>query len=130
MSTSKIIIAVLIHLIIPLAGLLLYLHLRKRMKSEKLENAPNNELFILFATYGGLITVALTSLFWEWSGMASLGTFYLILGAPIVMGVIAYRNYNLRKTSKYHLWIYNLCIAYYVIAPLIIISLIKFGNIN
>jgi len=62
------------------------------MKKDNIQNKPEVELFMIFATYGGLLLVILTELFWKWSGMASLGTFYLILGAPIVMGLIFYRH--------------------------------------
>ena len=74
------------------------------MTRDKISNPPTMELFAVFATYGGLVLVVLTTFFWKWSGMASLGMFYLILGAPIVMGVIAYRQYKTRQKSKYHKW--------------------------
>jgi len=93
------------------------------MKIKNIHNRPTIELFIIFATYGGLVLVILTELFWQWSGMASLGTFYLILAAPIVMGVIVYRNWHIRTISKYHSWVNILGLTYVVIVPVITIML-------
>lgn len=117
MTTTQIISALTIHFILPLTGLLWFLRLRKQMKNENIPNAPTTELFIIFSTYGGLLLVALTTFFWLWSGMASLGTFYLILAAPIVMGIIAYRHRTTRKISKYHNWTYLSGLLYFAIAP-------------
>jgi hypothetical protein len=117
MTTKEIIIALAIHLILPLTGLLCFLQLKKRMKIENIPNAPIIEFFIVFVTYGGLLLVALTSLFWQWSGMASLGTFYLIFAAPIVMGIISYKQMQTKSTSKYHNWAFISGLSYFVIAP-------------
>ncbi len=117
MTTKEIIVAYTIHLIIPLVGLLSFLQLKNQMKRENIQNPPTTELFVVFATYGGLLLVVLTALFWQWSGMASLGLFYLILGAPIAMGFIAYSQ-KLKKTiSKFHNWTYNSGLLYFIIAP-------------
>ena len=118
--------AVTIHLVIPLSGLLVYFGLIRKMKREKVENPPTIDLFLSFATYGGLLLVTLTTLFWKWSGLASLGSFYLILGAPIVMGIIAYRNYKNRQLPKYHLWTYKAGLLYFIIAPLTLLTLMAF----
>lgn len=118
MTIKEIIIAFVIHLIVPLIGLICFLRLIKRIKDENTINAPTTELFFVFSTYGGLLLVALTTLFWQWSGMASLGTFYLILGAPFVMGFIAYRHRQTKFISKYHNWTYLSGLLYFVIAPM------------
>jgi len=128
METKKVIIALTIHLLIPLIGLFYFLRLKKRMKNENIQNAPTIELFIIFATYGGLLLVALTTLFWLWSGMASLGTFYLLLGAPIALGLIAYRLRQTRKNSKYHNWTYISGLLYFVIAPVTFLVLFLVSN--
>jgi len=126
MTSLEILSAVIIHLVVPLTGLLLYFLLVRKMKREKVDHPPIVELFLTFATYGGLLLVILTTLFWEWSGIASLGAFYLILGAPIVMGIIAYKNYKNRLLSKYHLWTYKCGIFYFVIPPVAIIMALTF----
>ncbi len=119
MTTKEILIAIIIHLIIPLIGLICFLWLNRHIKEEKITNAPTTELFLVFLTYGGLLLVMLTTLFWKWSGMASLGIFYLILVAPFIMGFIAYRHRVTRTISKYHNGIYLSGLLYFIIAPLI-----------
>lgn len=98
------------------------------MKKENIQNRPTIELVIIFATYGGLILVVLTELFWRWSGMASLGAFYLILVAPIVMGIIAYRSRYTKRISKYHKGVHILGLAYTVTVPVITIVLFLMGG--
>ena len=123
MTTIEVIIALTIHFFIPLTGLIYFLRLRKQMKKENIQSVPIVELFIIFVTYGGVILIVLTGLFWYWSGIASLGTFYLTLVAPIVMGIVAYHNRHTKAISKYHKWIHILGIAYAVIVPIITIML-------
>jgi uncharacterized membrane protein SirB2 len=117
MTSKDIIIALTIYFVVPSAGLLSFLRLKRRMKTENIPNAPVPELFMVFLTYGGLLLVVLTQLLWEWSGMASLGTFYLILGAPAVMGVIAFRHRRTKTVSKYHRWTYLSGLFYFALAP-------------
>jgi hypothetical protein len=128
MTTMDIIIALTIHLIVPLSGLLYFLKLRKQMHRDNIENAPTRDLFLVFCTYGGLLLVALTALFWKWSGLASLGTFYLILAAPIIMGVIAYRNRSKVEISKYHLIVFRAGLLYFLFAPLTFGLLFAFAD--
>ncbi len=123
MSIAEIIKALTIHLFLPLIGLFYFIRLIARMKKEEIQNAPIIELFIIFATYGGLLLVILTTFLWKWSGMASLGSFYLILGAPVAMGIIAYRHRKTKKDSKYHKWAYLSGILYFIITPLVILIL-------
>ena len=118
MTFQDIAIAVTIHLIIPTIGLMVFLKLVAKMKIE-MQYPPILEYFVIFTTYGGLLLVILTSIFWKWSGLASLGTFYLILGAPILLGFIAYQQFKKRKKSKYNDWAFLICALYYVIIPLI-----------
>jgi hypothetical protein len=60
----------------------------------------------------------LTNIFWLWSGLASLGTFYLILFAPFVMIWIAYQQRKIKMNSKYHNWTYLSALFYFAIAPI------------
>ncbi len=114
----KILIGLFIHLFVPVFGIVFFVKLSKRMFKEKIEKAPVIELFLVFATYGGFLLVLLTSLFWQWSGMASIGTAYLIIIAPFVMGVIAFRQRKLSYLSKYHHYTYISSLLYYIIMPL------------
>ena len=70
MTTKEIIIGLTIHLILPLAGLFYFLKIKSQMQRDNIVNAPTFELFIIFATYGGLLIVTMTTFFWQWSGLA------------------------------------------------------------
>ena len=115
---------------VPLIGLGLFWRMKNKMIKDNISSPPILDLFIVFATYGGLLLVTLTTLFWEWSGMASLGTFYLILVAPFVMGVISYKNYKQRQDSKYHGWTFESGIVYFIIAPLTFLGLFYLNRQN
>ncbi|WP_339919210.1 hypothetical protein [uncultured Flavobacterium sp.] len=115
---KNIFLAIVIHVIVPLIGLLFFLFLRKKIKEERVADPPIAEFFILFATYGGLLIVAITTLFWQWSGLASLGSLYLVLIAPFIMIFLAYRMKNNKIISIYHELIYYLSTSYFIIAPL------------
>ncbi|MBD3584046.1 hypothetical protein [Flavobacterium selenitireducens] len=122
MTTKEIITASIIHIVIPLLGFLLFLSLNKAMKKNT-QNAPEIELFTVFINYGILLIIVLTELFWKWSGIASLGTFYLIFGAPIIMGLIILRNKGKLSVSIYHKSIFFSGILYFVITPLAFITI-------
>ncbi|MFN3195658.1 MAG: hypothetical protein ACE364_06915 [Chlorobiota bacterium] len=115
MTTTEIIIAITIHLVIPLIGFIAFLKVRKNIKKANIEDSLSTNLFLVFATYGGLLLIVLTNLFWRWSAMASLGMFYLILVAPFIMGFIAYKYYKQKEVSIYHLRIYKAGCMYFVI---------------
>jgi hypothetical protein len=124
----EIIIFIVIHVVIPVLGLIWYISIVGKMKKENIVERPIMALFVLFATYGGLLVMALTSLFWYWSGMASLGMAYLILLAPIVMLVFALVYYKKRNISKYHVWIFNASWLYFIIAPWTFLILYYIGR--
>lgn len=121
---TEIITAVLIHLVIPAIGLFLYIALCKKIKREQIPNPPFVDFFIIFSTYGGLLLVVLTYWYWKWSGAASLGVLYLFLGAPFVMGFIAYTKHSVRKLSEHHNIAYMSALAYFIIAPMVFVALI------
>lgn len=123
MSDKEIIIAVGIHFVIPLIGLLYYFWMVHQTRKEKIPNAPIIELFVIFSTYGGLLLAVLTTLFWKWSLMASIGSLYLILGAPILMGLIGYRRHRTRDFSKYHSGVYVSSMAYFIVTPVVFLLL-------
>jgi len=124
----SLVVPFVIYFVIPLIGLVSYINLRKRIVKRELSNPPTADMFWIFFTYGGLLTVILTSLFWKWSGMASLGFLYLILLAPVVMAIISYRQYKNRKTSIFHQWMLYLGVLYFVIAPLSFFLLFYFSK--
>lgn len=116
-------IPIFIYILIPLFFLLIYILMGIKMKKELQNKAPLLEWFLVFVNYGGLLLFTLTMLYWVWSGLASVGTFYLIIGAPVVMGIIAYRQRKKRKESVYHRSLFYVALSYFVIAPLVIIIL-------
>ena len=63
----------------------------------------------------------LTSMFWEWSGMASVGLLYLALIAPVLMGVVVYNNKRNDYPSEYFRLAHNAGKYYFVIAPVVIL---------
>jgi drug/metabolite transporter (DMT)-like permease len=95
-------IGVLINLGLPFAGLLTFMWVRYEMRAAQIEQPPTVSLFILFATYGGLLVMVLTMFFWYWSGMATLGFLYLVFVAPIVTIILAVILYRQRRLSRYH----------------------------
>lgn len=113
-------LALIIYLVLPLVGLLYFIKTNRTMHEDGVVNGPSMEMFIIFATYGGLLLVSLTTIFWKWSGLASLGFFYLILAAPILMTIISVRHRKTRKTSKYHRFVFLSSLLYFAVTPLII----------
>jgi formate-dependent nitrite reductase membrane component NrfD len=98
-------------------------------KMRRLTTIPKLELSIVSVTYSGLLLVTLTTyFFWPWSGMASLGTFYLIFGAPVAMGIIAFKHRKTKESSMYHRWVYYLALLYFVVAPLVFLTLFNVSD--
>lgn len=124
MKAIEIISVIVVHFVIPLVGLLIYFRLIIKIRQENIESPPVIDLFLIFVNYGGLLLIILTELFWKWSGMASLGFFYLLAAAPIVMGIISHKNYKRRQLSKYHLFVYKAGLLYFVIMPTVLLILI------
>jgi len=127
-ESHNIINGIIIYIVIPLVGLICYFLLKKRMVTANIIEPPVWSMFVVFFTYGGLLTLILTVFFWEWSGGASIGVFYLLFLAPIAMVLIAYKQYKKRKTSIYHKWMFYLGTSYFVIAPLTFLILFHFSK--
>jgi hypothetical protein len=102
MTLSHVITGIVVNIFVPLLGLIAFVLLCRRMRQTNVESPPFFYFFILFATYGGWLMVLLTALFWEWSGMASLGVFYLVLIAPFVTGGIAFSLRRRSALSVFH----------------------------
>jgi hypothetical protein len=126
MSTVDILIAIAIYLIVPLSGVGIYLLLVRKMFGHKIPNPPIVEWFVIFAIYGAIILITLTSLFWVWSGAATLGTLFLVFIAPILMAAIGYRIRKRKGLSKYHKWAYSLSLIYLASLPLAGIIIYQF----
>lgn len=120
--------AVFIHLVTPAVGILWFLKIRDDMLEKKIASPPTIQLFVVFATYGGLLLVFLTIFFWYWSGMATLGFFYLLFLAPIVMIAIAFQLYSERSLSKFHRATFSASALYPVMIATIIGLLVIWAN--
>ena len=112
MSSAKIIAGLSVNLLLPLLGVGLFAWLCRCMRKANIPSPPYYSYFILFITFGGWLMVIFTALFWEWSGMASLGFVYLVFVAPLVTAGVAYNLYNRRALSPFHRNAYFASIAY------------------
>jgi hypothetical protein len=93
-------------------GLVAFWILVRRMKSASIPSPPLIPYFVLFATVGGLLLILLTSYFWYWSGMASLGIIYLVLVAPFLTAFLAWTLRHQRVLSLFHQCAFIANIAY------------------
>ncbi|MNV21632.1 hypothetical protein D3C71_1125730 [compost metagenome] len=123
MTTMETISLAIIYLVIPICGLIYFLHLGEKMKKENVPNAPVEELFGIFGIYGMLLVIFLSALFWGWSGVALLGMVFLIFIAPLLMAWISIRLRKKKGISKYHLFVLNAAMLYFVILPVCLVVL-------
>lgn len=119
MTPHQILIALFIHVLTPLAGIACFILVARRASREGASRLFQAELFFLFTVYGGWLLVVLTSLFWEWSGMASLGALFLLFIAPFVLLPIAFHLWKSRNASFVHMRAFQAAIGYY---PLLFLS--------
>ena len=92
-----------IYFIIPIIGIGLYFILSKTLLDRGATTAFLAEILFLFICYGGWLLVILTGVFWEWSGLASAGTLFLIFISPLAMLGCAIHLFITRKSSRAHL---------------------------
>lgn len=102
------------YLFLPILGVVAYLRLLRRMKMAEVPCAPKRAWFALFFIYGGLLTVILTALFCPWSGMGSLGLFFLLFIAPAICGGIAWRHRHTTPLSVYHRVARHMALGYLI----------------
>ena len=83
----ELLIPLFIYLVVPLIGLFIF-----RRNFADVDNSVIYAVSLInTAHFGGWFLFLLTSLFWYWSGMATLGFFYLIFIAPILsVGLLIY----------------------------------------
>ncbi len=112
----------------PIAGILWFLKIRNDMLEKEIVSPPTIQLFVVFATYGGVLLVFLTIFFWYWSGMAALGFFYLLFVAPIIMLALAYQLYSERNLSKFHRATFTASVLYPIMLATIIGVLVVWAN--
>jgi hypothetical protein len=128
MPDFEIIKFTLIYLFFPGIGLVIYLWMNREMTRFEPNILRSIELFAVFATYGALLILALTSLFWYWSAMATIGAVYLFIGAPVIMGFIAFKYYIKRNESRYQLFLFRSGALYFIILPMVFTVLFAFRH--
>lgn len=119
MSSREAIIAVLIHLLTPLAGSGCYVWLCRKMKKESVPAPPFLSYFNLFFSFGGWLMVALTLLLWKPSGMFLAGMFYLLFVAPVVTAAMAFCFRQERILSIYHHRAHQISTVYSVVSVVV-----------
>jgi hypothetical protein len=94
----------LIHLATPLVGLILCVLFCRLMVKQNVPEPPYITYFFLFFTFGGWLLVLLIAFFWSWSGMASIGVFYLMWFAPLIALAVGIVQYSNRGDSAFRRW--------------------------
>jgi hypothetical protein len=75
MAIKDILIITIIHVIIPLIGLMYFFSITRKMKTEKILNPPTIPLFVLFVSYGGLLVVTFNNIILALVWYGILGNF-------------------------------------------------------
>jgi hypothetical protein len=105
----------LIHLVVPLAGIVIFFRLCRRLKAQGESPGVLVLLFWLFFCWGGVVVIGLTALFWSWSGMASLGAFFVLFISPFVVlpATIGVRYLTRDSALAESAWMS--CVIYYIL---------------
>ena len=126
MVDSKLTTFLLIHLLTPLLGVTSFLVLLRVMSHAGVARALAVPFFLVHTFYGALLLIVLTSLFWPWSGMASLGTIACLLVGPIVMLGQSLWLRTTRRQSWFHAVAFALSTAY----PLCLAGLVMWAALT
>ena len=102
----------LVHILTPALGVAVFLAIKRQMQLAGVANALLLPYFVIHAFYGGLLLIGLTRLFWEWSGMASLGMFACLIFGPIVLLGQAWWLRGRRTQSGFHAAAFGLSLGY------------------
>jgi len=108
---TEYIIPIFIYFVIPIIGLIFYIKLCIEMHKE-IKLPPYIGLFLIFLIYGDMLQIIFTALFWKWSGLASIGTLFLILIAPILLPCTGLLYQKQKDSSIYHKCVYILSVNY------------------
>ncbi|HEU5123096.1 MAG TPA: hypothetical protein VFW05_03430 [Verrucomicrobiae bacterium] len=108
----NIVVGVLIHLFVPLLVVGSFRLLSRRMSQAQIPSPPHFGWALLFIIFGAWLLVFLTAAFWQWSGMASLGVFALVLIAPLLTAALAFKMRKQKGFSRFHQLAYAAAIGY------------------
>jgi hypothetical protein len=112
MSANEVVRAVLIHLVAPAVGIACYVWLCVRMRRREIAEPPYVPYFFLFFVLGGWFMILLTTLFWSWSGMASIGALFLAFISPFIASIFAFALAGVRSDSIFHHWAFRISLFY------------------
>src|SRR5688572_17968524 len=126
MSALKIFTAIGIHLVVPLLGIALYFLLCRKMWRAQIPSPPFFSYFVIFAIMVSWLLVLLTVLFWEWSGMASIGFLLLFSVAPLATAVLGVSLFHKRAFSVFHHWAFVAAAMYTGVIGLAVLGWIGF----
>ncbi|MDU0370430.1 hypothetical protein [Hymenobacter endophyticus] len=113
-------IPIFIYIVVPIVCLCLHLFLCQWMQKQAID-PPFWALLLVMISYGGWLIILLTGLFWQWSGMASLGLFYLLFVAPFLMLGTAVSIARQQQLSVYHRWVFRASAGYIPIVGVVVL---------
>src|SRR2546430_1401575 len=112
MIPNWIVSLILVFVLIPLVGVALYVWLCRTMSKRDIPEPPYISYFVLFAHGGIWFLLLLTGALWGWSGMSSIGLFYLLFISPFPAAASAFILYGVRRDSAFHRWAFRLSAGY------------------
>ena len=119
-TLTTVLTPIVIYLLVPILGIALFFFATKTLKPKERKEIFILKLLIVFACLGGLLLLLLTTVFWKWSGLASVGSVFLIFIAPILMAVIGYDSFK-KRANEAESTLFKLSISYFIALPLIIL---------
>jgi len=109
---SWLISLVLVFVVIPLVGVAFYAWLCWVMSKRDIPEPPYITYFFLFAHAGIWFLLLLTAVLWGWSGMSSIGFFYLMFISAFPAVVFAFVLHGVRQDSAFHRWAFRFSAGY------------------
>lgn len=123
---AEILTALFIHLLVPTAGVCGYVLLYRKLRRQGAADLFLAQLFLIFFCWGGWLMLVMTSLFWRWSALASLGAAFLVFIAPVVMGIIGVCLAKTPNASTAQRMAKTACFSYFgALACLIIPAMLR-----
>ena len=105
-------IILLFLLALPIAGVVAYIRLIRKMRRAQITAIPKFSLFMLFLICGTLLMEILLGISGMWSGASTAGFIFLLFVAPALCGMIAWRHRHHSEISKYHCTILHAALGY------------------
>ena len=105
-------IILLFLLALPIAGVVAYIRLIRKMRREQITAIPKFSLFMLFLICGTLLMEILLGISGMWSGASTARFIVLLFVAPALCGMIAWRHRHHSEISKYHCTILHAALGY------------------